>query len=232
MIKAVVFDLDDTLFPEKEFVLSGFRAVDRWLKEQRLADGFYAQAQALLEAGIRGRIFDMALQQLGLASPADLVSKMVQVYRHHAPQLSPYADASEVVHHYRGYYKLGLITDGYLEVQKQKVTALALASAFDAIVYSDALGREFWKPSPAPFLKMMECLGLSGAECLYVGDNPLKDFLPARRLNWATVRIRRPGTEHFTTEASPEQAASYEVSTLLALTSVLKSFAQEYHEPV
>ena len=51
MIRTVVFDLDDTLFPEREFVLSGFAAVDAWLRNNRAITGFAERASAESRAG-------------------------------------------------------------------------------------------------------------------------------------------------------------------------------------
>ena len=51
MRRVVVFDLDDTLFPERQYVLSGFRAVDMWLKEAHGLIGFYDHANALFNEG-------------------------------------------------------------------------------------------------------------------------------------------------------------------------------------
>jgi putative hydrolase of the HAD superfamily len=53
MRRVVVFDLDDTLFPGRQYVLSGFRAVDAWVRDAKGLDGFYDRAKALLDAGSR-----------------------------------------------------------------------------------------------------------------------------------------------------------------------------------
>jgi putative hydrolase of the HAD superfamily len=62
MFRALVFDLDDTLYPERDFVLSGFQAVSGWLRLQGGVEGFYDRALATFERGVRGRIFDEVLR--------------------------------------------------------------------------------------------------------------------------------------------------------------------------
>ena len=64
-IHTVILDLDDTLFPEGAFVLSGFAAVDQWLRTEKGVEGL-PQATALFARGERGRIFDQVLAELEL----------------------------------------------------------------------------------------------------------------------------------------------------------------------
>jgi putative hydrolase of the HAD superfamily len=192
----LVFDLDDTLYAEREFVLSGFAAVDQWLQDERGIVGFFPEATRLFAAGRRGRIFDEALESLGICAPAELVLKLVAIYRGHKPRLTLFTDARWAIERFHGHFKLGLITDGYAETQRNKVAALEIGGLFDCIVYTDDLGRENWKPSPMAFRLMMNQLGVEGHECIYIGDNPVKDFLAPNELGWLTVMISREGGEY------------------------------------
>lgn len=216
-MRCLIFDLDDTLYPERDYVLSGFRAVDRWLQERGLAQGFGALAETLFLEGRRGRIFDEVLDRLGVPDPARWVPELVEVYRNHQPTLRLFDDAEWALQHFRAGRKLGLITDGYLVTQQKKVAALGLASRMDHVICTDMLGRADWKPSPRSFEMMMQQLGGEAAEYAYVGDNPAKDFLAPNRMGWASVRVRRPGTEHALAEAAPDAAAQFEVSGLRGL---------------
>ena len=192
----LVFDLDDTLFAEREFVVSGFLAVDRWLQEQRSVTGFAAEALRQFEAGRRGRIFDEVLSTLGVPGGTELVSSMIAIYRGHQPRLTLFPDAQWAFKNFQGRLKLGLITDGYAQTQRNKVAALAIAGFFDHLVFTDDLGRENWKPSPLPFQRMMELMGCEGESCIYVGDNPAKDFVAPNGLGWLTVQLQREGGEY------------------------------------
>jgi len=192
----VVFDLDDTLYAERTFALSGFAAVDRWLQQEHSLAGFDAEAGRLFAAGLRGTIFDAALRRLGHEAAPELVDRLVGIYRGHVPSIALEPDARWALDHFRGRCRLGLITDGWAGTQRLKIGALGIASEFDCIVCTDELGRENWKPSPRPFRLLMERLGCAGGQCVYVGDNPAKDFIAPNALGWLTVRIRRAGGEY------------------------------------
>lgn len=86
-MKTVVFDLDDTLFPERDYVLSGFRAVGAWVAEVCFVNGFSETAAQLFAEGCRGRIFDEALIALGLRPDQLLIDSLVTCYRNHSPDI-------------------------------------------------------------------------------------------------------------------------------------------------
>jgi len=224
---ALVFDLDDTLYAEREFVLSGFAAVDRWLQQKHGIMGFGSAAGGVFHSGLRGRTFDEALGKLGICDVAGLVPELVEIYRGHKPQLTLFADAQWAIERFRGHCKLGLITDGYAETQRNKVAALGIGGMFDCVIYTDDLGRQNWKPSPVAFHAMMERLGVTGEECIYVGDNPTKDFLAPNGLGWLTVMISREGGEYAQVAkeaAMPNYKAKRVISSLCELDELLEKY--------
>lgn len=221
MIKAVVFDLDDTLYPEQQFVLSGFRAVSEWLENRDGHTGFFETAAGLFAGGRRGDIFNLALKQIGIDQEKDFVRQLVQVYRDHKPLLKLHEDAGWALDCYRASKKMGLITDGYLAVQQNKVEALGISQHFSAICYSDQYGRECWKPSQVPYRKIMDELSSSGNECMYIADNPAKDFVTARALGWMTVQICRHGSEYAHLVPEPGYEAHYRIASLYELSTLI-----------
>lgn len=217
--KAIVFDLDDTLYAERDYVLSGLRAVADWARvELGLPAGrSFAELNRLFESGVRGDTFDRWLSGHGLR-PNGRVAAMVDVYRRHRPQITLDRGVRELLERLGRSHHLGLVTDGYLEVQRRKVAALGLEQHFRAIVYSDSLGRQAWKPSPRPFRLVLERLDVPSAAAVYVADNPAKDFRGARLVGMATIRIRRPdGLYRHLEPASPEDAADLEIASLRRL---------------
>lgn len=224
-VHTLVLDLDDTLFPEREYVHSGFRAVDEWLQSSRVATGFAETAWRLFEAGRRGKVFDEALQLLDVLSTPSLIADMIGVYRAHEPKLSLFSDAVEILEWARSRVNLALITDGYADVQRKKIRALGLERLISCRIVTDELGTEFWKPSPEPFRRVMAAFPGTGDGYVYVGDNPRKDFIGARKLGWRTVRVRRTGGEHNHYEPSSAEAADVEVPDLLALRQLLAPVA-------
>jgi putative hydrolase of the HAD superfamily len=204
-LQAIIFDLDDTLYSERDFVLSGFRAVADW----GAANLGISQAQGyetlsdLYRQGIRNNTFNQWLEihQITAVSSSgeaqsEVVAKLLDIYRHHTPQLDPFAESIELLKILTKSYKIGLVSDGYLEVQQRKWTALGLDHFFDAVVFSDSLGRENWKPSTAPFELVLEKLNIAPEFSVYIGDNPRKDFYGARQLGMYTIQIKRIDSEY------------------------------------
>jgi putative hydrolase of the HAD superfamily len=224
--RAVVFDLDDTLYPERDYVLGGFRAVASWA-EGRLgvpaAEGF-ARLRRLYEEGVRGDTFDRWLAASGVTDRR-LVGELVEVYRGHEPVLAPSPGVPELLASLRGRCRLGLVGDGYLSVQQRKLAALKLAPYFDAVVFSDRWGRQAWKPSTRPFQAVLRELGTDAGKAVYVGDNPNKDFLGARQLGMGTVRLRQDGGEY--THLSPPSDRHAPDHTVGSVPALADFFAAE-----
>lgn len=219
-IKAIVFDLDDTLFPEHEFVLSGFKSVGDWILNQYTISNFFDVAWNLFKAGERGRIFNQALVTLGLEDDTSLIQELVQVYRDHKPVISLHEDARWAIESFKPNNHLGLITNGFLRTQQNKVRALGIESWFDEIIYCDTYGRTSWKPSPVPYQKMMEMTNFKGKEHAYIGDHPHKDFVAAKDLGWLTVRICRKDGEHTGITAEQNQDAHFRIESLYELPDI------------
>jgi putative hydrolase of the HAD superfamily len=208
-IKAVIIDLDDTLYTEEDFVYSGFRAVSLYLQQAGLVknDPYDLMLQNF-KKGNRTEIFNEALKSENIEPKKKLVSSLLDVYRSHKPDISLFTDAVSFLDRIHGKKKLGLLTDGYLNVQKNKVAALGIEHFFDIIVYTDEMGRAFWKPHQAGYEKIMNTLGVAGNECIYIGDNPTKDFFSANKLGWKTVQIKRPKGVYSSKEPLNEEFAA------------------------
>ncbi|MHC4566269.1 MAG: HAD family hydrolase, partial [Planctomycetota bacterium] len=88
---------------------------------------------------------------------------------------------------------------------------------FASIVYTEQLGRQFWKPSPVGFEKMMNNLGANPENMVYIADNEKKDFIAPNNLGFSTVRLIRPAGIH--TAVSDESGAKAQHNRLFLLTS-------------
>jgi putative hydrolase of the HAD superfamily len=93
-------------------------------------------------------------------------------------------------------YRLGLLSDGYLPTQRLKLSAVKIGRFFDAIVFTEELGRDAWKPAETGFEFIRKELDVPHETCVYVADNPAKDFVAPNRLGWRTVQLHRPGQVH------------------------------------
>jgi len=195
----VVFDLDDTLYPERDYVRSGYRAVGRRLGG-RLGRGEGTQfADWLWQRFLTGtaeNAFNALSEQFDLNLTDEQIAEMVEVYRGHRPQIRPYGGMVEVLAALHGRYRLGLLSDGFLPAQRLKLDALKIENFFDAVIFTEQMGRGAWKPSPAGYQAVRELLGVPNECCAYVADNPAKDFVAANELGWLTVQFLHPGQLH------------------------------------
>lgn len=222
-LRAVVFDLDDTLYPERAYVLSGFRAVSIWAERTMNvpAERSRTQLRRLFDRGIRAGTFDTWLDHHGFAV-ADLVPEMVRVYREHQPKIAPFPGGRLLLERLAGRHRLGIVSDGFASVQQRKLASLRVAEHFDAVVLTEELGPGLSKPSAVPFQVVLKRLGVSAEEAVYVADNPTKDFIGARLVGMATVRMRsRAGLYRDLEPRSPEHAAEIEIDDLRSLTMAL-----------
>lgn len=224
--QAIVFDLDDTLYPEEAYVHSGFRAVAAWGAEHLdvPATQGYIELERLFREGVRGRTFDVWLAGHGLSSDG-VVGELVRIYRGHEPAIEPFPGASGLLERLAADHVLGLLSDGSVEVQNMKLDVLGLRRHFHAVVISDELGREAWKPSPRGFEVLLARLGgVPPERAVYVSDNPAKDFLGARRAGLRSIRVRRREGiyAHLEPEAD-EHAPDVEVGDFGLLEAILTS---------
>jgi putative hydrolase of the HAD superfamily len=218
-VKCVVFDIDDTLYLERDYVHCGFETVGLWLEATHGIEGFSGKAWAAFERGVRGNTFDIVVAELGIESAPELIRNLVRVYREHVPDIAILPDARECLDALLGEVVLAAITDGPAISQRNKVRALGLDKWMETIIYTEELGPGFGKPNPRAFEIVEAHKGCHGTECVYVADNPNKDFGGPKALGWRTVRVRRENGQHVSRAASAEM--EFEMKDLSALPAQL-----------
>lgn len=191
MMKVVAFDLDDTLYSEKAYVLSGFKVVSELVQKRFGSEDFCLELLETFDGGERKKTFDATLKRLGIEYDEALIQDLVDYYRAHLPAIRLYDDVEPTLRSLRERYHIALITDGHLQAQRNKVRALNINQFFERIIYTDQYGKNCWKPSSFPFQLIMRHFSVIGDECAYIGDNIEKDFIAPNELGWLTVQIRR-----------------------------------------
>ena len=186
-IKGVIFDLDDTLYSEKEYVRSGYKAVSDYLGgryEDKLW-GFFEEGKPAI---------DELLKELGRENEKEAALK---VYRSHKPDIHLYPGVAEIIEELKEKgIKVGIITDGRAEGQKNKLEALGL-DVDDVLITDELGGIQFRKPCDIAFRIMMTRWRLNPADIVYVGDNPVKDFQAPQQLGMRSVYFANPdGLSH------------------------------------
>lgn len=224
MISTIVFDMDDTLYDERDYYKSGFAAIaefisgrDKALSAEKIAAALWAQ----FEAKNYDKTFNTAFDELGIAYDDAFITELIEFFRGHKPDIELPDESREVLELLSGKYTLGLVTDGFLPAQKLKVEALGIADCFKCIIYTEEFGRDFWKPSPAGFQKLLGILNVKSTECVYVGDNARKDFIAPNGLGFATVQVIRPAGIHKKPPPSPEAVAGHVIHNISELPKVL-----------
>jgi putative hydrolase of the HAD superfamily len=217
MINTVIFDLDDTLYDELDYCKSGFAAVADFLHNANPSipkQSFFDELWNQFRNNNRTRTFNSCLESLNLPCGDDLIKQLVRVYRDHRPNITLPVDSRTVLEQLQSSYTLALLTDGFLPAQKLKVEALGIAPFFSSIIYTEEMGRDCWKPSPAGFEKIIDKLNVHPNQAVYVADNAAKDFIAPNRLGMPTIQITRPNRIH---TDQPSDAASTPNHTITAL---------------
>jgi putative hydrolase of the HAD superfamily len=192
-MRAVLFDLDDTLYPELEFVESGFHAVANYLGSRFNLDenSLLTRIKEIFHRDGRGKIFDTLLRDFGMDREEE-IRLLVYIYRSHKPTLHAFADSLPLIYRLKeNGNRLGIITDGMASVQRRKISALGFSELFDAIVCTDEIGREYWKPSVIPYKVALNLLRVEPSEATYVGNDLSKDFQGANSLGMQTIQLER-----------------------------------------
>tara|TARA_A100001391_G_scaffold99255_4_gene65922 strand:- start:25687 stop:26376 length:690 start_codon:yes stop_codon:yes gene_type:complete len=210
--QVVVFDLDDTLYLERDFAESGFRSLARHFGERIGGEGFAAECCERLAEGARGNIFDLALSRNGIEPAPELIAELVAHFRSHAPEIDFCEDASRFLSQ-MGQFQTGLITDGPMEAQAAKIRALGLGKRLDHVIMTGEWGKQYSKPHPRAFERIESLTAASKGGIVYIADNGKKDFIAPRQLGWQSVQILRPDRIHAGTPGGPEQAADHVISS-------------------
>lgn len=176
-ISVVIFDLDDTLYSEKDYVRSGYRKIAEFFQRIDLEDQMW---NVFLQGG---KAIDEVFRKIGLLEYRD---KALQIYREQIPDIELYSGVREMLARLSIHKRIGIITDGRPEGQRAKLQALNIKA--DKIIITDELGGiEYRKPNKKAFEIMKEYFQVSYEEMVYIGDNPQKDFVAPEKLKMKCI---------------------------------------------
>jgi len=183
----VVFDLDDTLYDEIDFLYSGFKSIAGYFFSisaektfKKMLHWYYA-GENVFQNLIKGEVF--------LESDITF-NVLLDHYRNHFPSIKLRIGAKQLLNNIRSNgCKTGIITDGRSITQNNKILALGLENLFDLVVISEEFGSE--KPNIKNYLVFQE--KFKDCRFYYIADNPIKDFISPNLLGWETICIRDKG---------------------------------------
>jgi FMN phosphatase YigB (HAD superfamily) len=206
--QGVVVDLDDTLFPQADYLAGAAAAVGRAAGERGLdGDAVHDALAAELTAGSdTGGTIDRALLAAGVpaAQVTEHVPALVAAFTGHRPdRLSPYPGVPGALRALAAAAPLGCLTDGNPVIQEAKLAATGLDRLLPAVVVTDALGgRAARKPAPGGLLALAGRMGVPADRLLVIGDRPAKDVAVAAAVGARAVRVRQG--EHAAAPDRPE----------------------------
>lgn len=215
----LIFDLDDTLYPEISYVKSGFEEVSKHLSAN------YALSESetnscllkILRAEGRGKIFDKFLKFKKIYTKKN-VNECISVYRNHSPKINLYSDAKECITRFKKYKKY-IITDGNIRVQRKKIEALGIRNQFTKVIPTYQYGISHSKPSLLCFNKIMQYENCMPTEMIYIGDNQNKDFINIKKIGMRTARILRGSFKNIYIDENHE--AEFKFKNLNGITKTL-----------
>ena len=196
MIRAVAFDLDYTLaVPERPRAELLDRAAAR-VGAPRVDREAYLEAHDAVHpretrAPIFAELFETEAvdpEQMATADP----EAMATAYREEiAAAITPISGVPELVERLRERYRVGLLTDGPVRAQADKLETLGWSGLFDAVVITGEL--DAGKPDPAAFETLCERLEVEPTATVYVGDHPVMDVAGARAAGLRAIQVTYPG---------------------------------------
>ena len=179
--KVVIFDLDDTLYKEIDFLKSAYREIAFWLEVRFGLNGIF---ERMLTDYLTGRnVFNILTRH-----PDIMVTKeeLLVIYQNHYPVISLTEEIEQTLIFFKkSGVPLGLITDGRSVSQRNKIHVLHLMHFIEErdMVISEEFGSE------KPDIRNYKYFESRYPDCkyIYVGDNVEKDFITPNRLGWTTV---------------------------------------------
>jgi len=230
-LKAVLFDIDDTLFPSSAFAakarLSAVEAMVAAGLEIDVADALRELDEVVAEFSSNyGSHFDQLVVRLGDnlrpgVHRALIVAAGVRAYHATKAHLKPFADAAHCLAALKHTDLIrGILTNGLTIKQAEKLVRLNFHEAFSpgALFISEDLGVA--KPHKRIFRIACRTLDVPPAETIYVGDNPVKDIDAAHEAGLLTC-LRRGSGKH--SMAVGAHAPDFEVAGLDELCEILKT---------
>lgn len=201
----IVFDLDDTLYNELDYLKSAYIEISKELKPNNWEPLF-----SRLFSIYRNKqdVFEFISSTYKLDK-----EELIQRYRNHLPNINPFdgvLDTLQKIKDSKG--KLAIITDGRSITQKNKLKKLGLLPYFDFIIISEEIGTE--KPNESNYKKVENHFNLK--TYFYIADNFKKDFVTPKKLGWKTIALLDNGMNihsHANTSTSDKFLPEYYFSS-------------------
>jgi putative hydrolase of the HAD superfamily len=191
-IGSVIFDFDNVLYDEKDYIYAAFRRIARFLSERcRFSENeVYSKLVCDFEkkGSLYTKLFNDAVDDLGLDQ--NLVPEILRLYATVDSPIELFPETTKTLLSLRHLgLKLALVTNGNDRIQHNKVRLLGVEKFFDVVIYARETPSAKEKPDPEVYNLALQKLGMGAGEAVCVGDNPYTDFWGAKKLGILTVRV-------------------------------------------
>jgi putative hydrolase of the HAD superfamily len=224
-IEGIAFDLDDTLYNKADWLVPALEHAARimGMDEHRVWElaTSYVHEQGVADVNIYNHVLlgcgqsDSALNIRAFVAAAN-------TYKPPSGTLRLWPGVEDALSTLATRYRIGIVADGLVEAQNAKIVALRLSHFCNVFVLSDSIdGIRSRRPDPRPYRELLSQMGTRAARTLFVGDNPVKDFIRARQLGMLTTRVM---TGEFAAMHYPSSAhaADYAISSVARLPELLE----------
>ncbi|TNJ46526.1 HAD family hydrolase [Tamlana fucoidanivorans] len=217
--KVVVFDLDDTLYQEIDFLKSAYNAIANKISKLKKVSKGCVYSDMLTWYNNKENVFKKVLEVYNV----DLsVSDLLIMYRNHVPNVFLTPDRLDLLKSLvNKNIPIGILTDGRSTQQRNKIRALGLESFVKEVLISEEFGSE--KPSLRNYKYFENIYG--DAQYYYIADNLKKDFVTPNELNWITIRLIDHGQnihKNKVTDFQSNYQAKYEVNSFYEIKALLE----------
>ena len=200
MIRAVFFDMDDTLYDTSGFAAIARRAAVKSMVHNGLKcteeEGYGILMEIVKEKGSNyDKHFNKLVERInGNPDPLIVVNGIITYHNTKFAMLKLEPETFSILLYLKSKgYKVGLITNGKELKQWEKLVRLGMYPFFDEVVTSESVGVE--KPDPKIFEIAMERLGVTSGTSLMVGNNFDADILGACNAGMQSMLINSELTE-------------------------------------
>jgi putative hydrolase of the HAD superfamily len=208
----IVFDLDDTLYDEIDFVKSGFKEIANYLQN----GSYYDYMLDIFNREGSGKVFNNLIEEYDLKVS---LNKLIEIYRFHTLNIQLSSDSEELLNFAKS-YKTALISDGHYIMQKNKFNVLNLNKFIEYPIFTDFYHTK--KPEQKPYKMVMERFN-NEEKFVYISDNPKKDFIAVKELGWIGIRYKNKVGIY----KDIENDTNYEVTNKKDIISILRKIDNE-----
>jgi putative hydrolase of the HAD superfamily len=182
-----VFDLDDTLYQEIDYLQSAYKHISKYI-QTATNENIYDLMLELYKS--KKNVFQWIVSSYNKIDSRITMDFLLQLYRQHEPDIKLNEEAKHFLQILQDKnIPAALITDGRSITQRNKLKALGISNYFKDVIISEEFGSE--KPDERNYLYLEK--KYAGKNFYFIGDNTAKDFTVPLKLRWFTICLKDKG---------------------------------------